>query len=117
MLTIKKHSGNIQGLTLQKKCMLNQNPVPIKITIDKDKHLVITDNNEFSLPKKEFQINDLLCSITGKVYSRNAIIENIWDNKFKSNERTVDVHILYLKRKLGKELIQTIKGVGNKCYY
>ena len=115
MLTLKKHPDNIQELTLHHKFMQKQNPVPMKITIDKEKHLVVKDKKEFSLPKKEFQIIDLLCSIPGKVHSRKAIFENIWDNKSKSNERTVDVHILNLRKKFGNELIRTIKGVGYKC--
>jgi two-component system alkaline phosphatase synthesis response regulator PhoP len=83
--------------------------------IDKEKNLVVKDSEEFCLPKKEFMILDLLCSIPGKVYSRSAIFENVWGPKSKSNERTVDVHIVSLRKKLEAQSIKTIRGVGYKC--
>ena len=87
----------------------------MKLIIDKEKHLVIKNDEEFSLPKKEFMVLDLLCSVPGNVYSRKMIYDKVWQHESKSNERTVDVHIFNLRKKFGSEIIRTIKGVGYKC--
>lgn len=85
------------------------------IEIDKEKFIVMKGREEIFLPKKEFEILSLLCSIPGKVFSRKIIFGQIWGVKSKSKERTVDVHILNIRKKLGSEIILTFKGVGYKC--
>ena len=86
----------------------------MNLSIDKEKYLITKDNEEFVLPKKEFEILLLLCSIPGKVFSRKIIFETVWGNNSKSKERTVDVHILNIRKKLGNSIIITIKSVGYK---
>ncbi|HEY4800286.1 MAG TPA: winged helix-turn-helix domain-containing protein, partial [Bacteroidia bacterium] len=83
------------------------------IIIDSEKYLVIQDGKAMEFPRKEFELLKLLCSSPGKVFSRSFIFEAVW-GKSKSNERTVDVHILNIRKKLGEGLVRTIKGVGYK---
>ncbi len=85
------------------------------IIIDKEKFVVTKGKEEIFLPKKEFEILSLLCSVPGKVFSRKILFDHIWGSKSKSKERTVDVHILNIRKKLGPEIIKTFKGVGYKC--
>lgn len=87
----------------------------MSLTVDKDKYVVIKDGKEYSLPRKEFMILNLLCTEPGRVYSRRTIFEKVWDSESRSAERTVDVHIVNIRKKLGNEIIKTIKGVGYKC--
>lgn len=84
----------------------------MSLTIDLEKHLVIKDEEEIILSRKEFQILWLLCSVPGKVFSRKTIFENVWGAKSKSKERTVDVHLVNIRKKLGNDIFRTIKGVG-----
>lgn len=86
----------------------------MNLSIDKEKYLVAKDDVQFILPKKEFEILLLLCTVPGKVFSRKIIFETVWGNKSKSKERTVDVHILNIRKKLGESIITTIKSVGYK---
>ena len=86
----------------------------MSIVIDREKFLVIRENEEINLPKKEFEILWLLCTVPGKVYSRKIIFENVWGQKSLSKDRTVDVHIVNLRKKIGIGFIRTIKGVGYK---
>lgn len=86
----------------------------MQLEIDREKFLVIKDSEEFNLPRKEFEILWLLCTVPGKVFSRKIIFDNVWGNKSLSQERTVDVHIVNIRKKLGSALIRTIKGVGYK---
>jgi two-component system, OmpR family, alkaline phosphatase synthesis response regulator PhoP len=86
----------------------------MSIVIDREKYLVINEGKELELPRKEFELLRILCSIPGKVFSRKQLFEKVWGVKSVSNERTVDVHIVNLRKKLGNGLIKTIKGVGFK---
>jgi two-component system alkaline phosphatase synthesis response regulator PhoP len=84
------------------------------IIIDKEKYLVLKDNKELLLPKKEFELLDLLLSKPGKVFKREEILSTIWGNEIIVGDRTIDVHIRKLREKLGEEYIRTVKGVGYK---
>ena len=84
------------------------------IRINREKYLVYRENEEFSLPKKEFELLALLFSKPGKVFTRDVILETIWGGEVVVGDRTIDVHVRKLREKLGDELIKTIKGVGYK---
>jgi two-component system, OmpR family, alkaline phosphatase synthesis response regulator PhoP len=84
------------------------------LVIDVEKYLVTRDERQIELPRKEFELIKLLCSVPGKVYSRQIIFKKIWGGKSNTNERTVDVHISNVRKKLGEDIIRTIKGVGYK---
>ena len=84
----------------------------MRLSIDREKFEVIRNGREIILSRKEFEIICLLCEIPGKVFSRKNIFLNVWGADSDSKERTVDVHILNLRRKFGSGIIRTIKGVG-----
>ncbi len=83
-----------------------------KITIDRDRFVVEIDGKELQLPKKEFELLELLASRPGKVFNRDQILAVVWGNDTIVGERTIDVHIRKLREKLGDAYIRTIKGVG-----
>lgn len=87
----------------------------MKIEVNREKYWVIKNDKEYDLPRKEFSILNLLCLIPGKVHSRNNIFKKIWSSESKSQIRTVDVHIVNSRKKLGNEVTKTIKSVGYKC--
>jgi two-component system, OmpR family, alkaline phosphatase synthesis response regulator PhoP len=84
------------------------------IKIDREKYLVYKDGEEFSFPKKEFELLALLTSKPGKVFTRDVILERVWGGEVVVGDRTIDVHIRKLREKLGDHYIKTIKGVGYK---
>jgi two-component system, OmpR family, alkaline phosphatase synthesis response regulator PhoP len=84
------------------------------IRIDREKYLVIKDNKELSLPKKEFELLSLLASKPGKVFTREAILDKVWGDDVIVGDRTIDVHIRKLREKLGDKYIKTQKGIGYK---
>ena len=86
----------------------------MQLVIDKEQYMVFKNNLGIVLPRKEFELLRLLSLRPGVVHSRNEIFEKIWGTKSESNERTVDVHIVNIRKKVGKEVIKTIKGVGYK---
>ena len=82
------------------------------IVIDRERFVVIVEQQEFQLPKKEFELLELLASRPGKVFNREQILSLVWGNETVVGERTIDVHIRKLREKLGESYIRTIKGVG-----
>jgi two-component system alkaline phosphatase synthesis response regulator PhoP len=86
----------------------------MKLLIDREKYSVIKNKEEISLPRKQFEILWLLCSVPGKVFSRQTIFEKIWGQVSTSQDRTVDVHLSIMRKKVGPEFFKTIKGIGYK---
>ncbi|MGK9043811.1 response regulator transcription factor [Mammaliicoccus vitulinus] len=86
------------------------NSVDMEITINKKSML---------LPKKEFALLDYLMRNKDKVMQRDKIIEVVWGIDFEGDERTLDVHIKRLRKRLEKlesdVLIKTVRGVGYKA--
>jgi two-component system alkaline phosphatase synthesis response regulator PhoP len=82
------------------------------ITIDREKYLVDVKGNSLVLPKKEFELLELLASRPGKVFKRDQILSIVWGDETIVGERTIDVHIRKLREKIGNDYIRTIKGVG-----
>ncbi|OQY71798.1 MAG: DNA-binding response regulator, partial [Ignavibacteriales bacterium UTCHB3] len=81
---------------------------------NKRKFSVFIDSKEETFPKKEFELLAFLADKPGTVFSREAILKNVWGKGVYVVERTIDVHVRRIRRKLGEhhELIETIKGVG-----
>jgi two-component system alkaline phosphatase synthesis response regulator PhoP len=82
------------------------------IKINREKFLVEIEDRDIILPKKEFELLELLASRPGTVYTRDQILSLVWGGDSIVGERTIDVHIRKLREKLGNDYIRTIKGVG-----
>ncbi|MFM1876765.1 MAG: hypothetical protein RL266_2502 [Bacteroidota bacterium] len=82
------------------------------LSIDLDKRLVTVGSKAIDLPKKEFDLLVLLCSDPEKVFSREEIFTELWNKDVLVGDRTIDVHIRKLRKKLGNDRIITLKGVG-----
>ncbi|SFA58697.1 two-component system, OmpR family, alkaline phosphatase synthesis response regulator PhoP [Pedobacter suwonensis] len=84
------------------------------LVIDREAYLVFQGGNKVILAKKEFELLYLLASKPGKVYTRESILKNIWEDSVVVTNRTIDVHIRKLREKLGETYVSTVKGVGYK---
>ena len=84
------------------------------LTIDRLSYKVVLNDNELSLPRKEFNLLFLLASKPGKVFKREEILESVWGKDVFVGDRTIDVHIRKLRRKIGDSYFKTVKGVGYK---
>ena len=71
---------------------------------------------EVSLTQKEFELLCLLLRNSGRVVSRETLIDEVWGYAFMGESRTVDVHIRTLRQKLGEAgtYIETVRGYGYK---
>jgi two-component system alkaline phosphatase synthesis response regulator PhoP len=84
------------------------------LVIDREAYLVFKGGEKVILAKKEFELLYLLASKPGKVYTREVILKNIWEDSVVVTNRTIDVHIRKLREKLGDDIVATVKGVGYK---
>ena len=84
------------------------------VKIDLDGMAIERDGKRMELPRKEFELLDLLLSKPGKVFKREEIYHKIWGGNVIVGNRTIDVHIRKLREKLGDKYIRTVKGIGYK---
>ncbi len=82
------------------------------LIIDKSTYTVSRAGEEFSLPKKEFELLYFLAQNHIKVFDREELLNKIWGTDVFVVARTVDVHIRKVREKLGDDYIITVKGVG-----
>ena len=84
------------------------------LTIDPPRHLVQVDAANIDLTATEFAILHFLASRPGWVFTRNQIIEGVKGDDYPVTDRSVDVQIVSLRRKLGEAgvYIETVRGVG-----
>jgi two-component system alkaline phosphatase synthesis response regulator PhoP len=92
-----------------------QNKLEISdLVIDREAFLVFRNGEKTVLAKKEFELLYLLASKPGKVYTREVILKNVWEDSVVVTNRTIDVHIRKIREKLGDKYLTTVKGVGYK---
>jgi two-component system alkaline phosphatase synthesis response regulator PhoP len=84
------------------------------LVIDREAYLVFQNGNKITLAKKEFELLYLLASKPGKVFTREGILNSIWEESVVVTNRTIDVHIRKIREKLGDHYVTTVKGVGYK---
>ena len=77
-------------------------------------HTVSAGSERIALTLKEYDLLRLFMSNTGRVFTRDFLLESIWGFDYDGETRTVDVHIRTLRTKLGicGECIKTVRGVG-----
>ena len=75
-------------------------------------------NNTFVLPRKEFEILIHLIRHHERVVTREAISRAVWGSNIQLLNRTIDVHIGRIRKKLGRyaHLIGTVHGIGYRCH-
>lgn len=86
------------------------------IALDEGRHTVLVNGSEVELTYKEYEILKHLIRNKGIVLTRDRLMEIVWGYDFEQGNRTVDVHIQSLRKKLGSagEHIKTIRNVGYK---
>ena len=85
--------------------------------IDNDARRAWLSDHELDLTSKEFDLLNLLVTEAGKVVTRDQIMRQVWDSKWWGSTKTLDMHVSWLRRKLGDDahsphFITTVRGVG-----
>lgn len=86
------------------------------LTIDMERYEVEVTGKKIDLTTTEFKILHFLASNTGRIYSRDQILDYLWGREKFVIDRTIDVHIRHLREKLGNaaQLIKNVRGIGYK---
>lgn len=114
---------NFKELAIRLKLLLSRTQRQIEtdkivvgqMTIDPRSYEVRIGDHPVLLTYREYELLRFLVSNRGRVFTRKALIEKIWQYDFLSGSRTVDVHIRRLRAKLGPRygsLIETVRNVG-----
>lgn len=87
-----------------------------QLSLDKNSHQVTIEGDSVDLGPTEFRLLNFLMENPNRVYSRDTLLDHVWGRNSYVEERTVDVHILRLRKSLASwqydKLIQTVRGVG-----
>ena len=84
------------------------------ITLNSDSYEVYNGDTKIELTNKEFEILKLLLENPNKVFSRNSLLNNVWNYDYLGDEKIVNTHIKNIRKKLGCDIIKTVRGAGYK---
>ena len=113
-LLVSRVKALLRRISHSKNHLVGTDFVSDEFVIDKERYLVMVKGEKLILPKKEFELLNLLYSKPDRVFTREDIFLRIWGDNVIVGDRTIDVHIRKLREKLGSDYIKTIKGVGYK---
>ncbi|MEZ5257242.1 MAG: winged helix-turn-helix domain-containing protein [Ilumatobacteraceae bacterium] len=87
------------------------------MSLDPDEHRVRVNGDEVQMPLKEFELLHLLLANTGRVVTRDTLIDRVWGSDYFGDTKTLDVHIKRLRAKIEPDpavpsRIVTVRGVG-----
>ncbi|MDO5546057.1 MAG: response regulator transcription factor [Eubacteriales bacterium] len=84
------------------------------LALDEGQHTVTIDGQRIALTYKEYELLRLFLSHPGMAFSREQLLQTVWNTDYAVETRTVDMHIRTLRQKLGAygQHIETIRGVG-----
>ncbi len=88
------------------------------VVMDLSARRVLVEGVEVGLANKEFELLRVLLSRSGQVVSREEILREVWNAPELKTSKTLDMHMSWLRRKIGSRRITTIRGVGfrfNDC--
>ena len=84
------------------------------LVLDCDSYTATVDGTAYELTQREFEVLKELLTHQGRILTRQNLLDKLWRYDFYGDERVVDTHIKNLRKKLGIDFIQTIRGVGYK---
>jgi two-component system response regulator QseB len=82
------------------------------ITIDAVSHTVLYKDTDIYLPRREFDLLNLLLTSPGKVVSRTQMVQLLYSFDDEIDSNTLEVHIHNLRKKFGASMIRTVRGIG-----
>lgn len=86
------------------------------LVVDTAAHEARLDEQELVLTAQEFALLEFLLKNRGRVFTRQQLLERVWEVDYYGGSRTVDIHVRRLRMKLGEvaEALETVRGVGYK---
>ena len=85
------------------------------IVLDLDTRETLLDDRSLDLTAREFELLHTFLAAPGRVFTREMLLAKLWGYDFYGDERVVDSHIKNLRHKLGRDYIETVRGVGYRA--
>jgi two-component system, OmpR family, response regulator len=82
------------------------------VTVDTRSSKVVVDGNPVKLTSHEYRLLSYLMHHQGRVVSRTELVEHMYDQDFDRDSNTIEVFVGRLRKKLGVDIIQTVRGLG-----
>ncbi|HIT66825.1 MAG TPA: response regulator transcription factor [Candidatus Merdisoma merdipullorum] len=82
------------------------------LSVNPDTREVILNGQPLELTAREFELLYTFLSVPGRVFTREMLLAKLWGYDFYGDARVVDSHIKNLRHKLGRDYIETVRGVG-----
>lgn len=86
-----------------------------ELSLDLHAREVRLEGRTLELTAREFELLHTFLSAPGRVFTREMLLSKLWGYDFFGDERVVDSHIKNLRRKLGRDYIETVRGVGYRA--
>jgi two-component system response regulator VanR len=83
-----------------------------RVVMVPDRMLCTVDGKEIDLTSKEYELLLIMIKRPGYVYTRDMLLDMVWDYNVYVDERIVDSHIKNIRRKIGIDIIETVRGRG-----
>jgi len=87
-------------------------PLPRGYVLDLSAHQVLKGGQPVPLTPREYALVECLGLNPGRAYSRNSLIERVWPGESEVDTKVVDVYVSSLRRKLGEDFVETVRGLG-----
>lgn len=71
------------------------------LTLDQERRVLLVDDDDADLTRKEFEIIKLLIENVNRIYTRDEILDRVWSDEVVVSSRTIDVHVARLRKKAG----------------
>ena len=85
------------------------------LSLDLDSREALLEERPLDLTAREFELLHTFLSAPGRVFTREMLLAKLWGYDFYGDERVVDSHIKNLRHKLGRDYIETVRGVGYRA--
>lgn len=116
-VSLKNLSARIKALLRRSEGFSEQRIISAgRLQLNQDAHQLRIDNEPVHLGTTEYRLLEFFMQHPGKVYSRSQLLDFVWGQTTYIEERTVDVHVLRLRKTLkqhnAEQVIQTVRGAG-----
>lgn len=82
------------------------------IQLDTESYKIFVSGNEIDLTAREYEILKLFMENKGRVFTRQQIMDIIWNYDYYGDDKIINTHIKNIRKKLGADCIETVRGVG-----
>jgi len=114
--SVKTFRSRVKAL-LRRKGSSETSPDTIRIRgieIQRSSYTVFVDGKKVKFPRREFELLAFLAANPNKVFSRNLLLNQVWSDEVYVIDRSVDVHINRIRKKLTpyRDILETVVGIG-----